>query len=408
MKTFMYRGYDQGGLRKKGVIEALDLKDARDRLARTGIFPETVEAATNVRSNKGFINRSGMSLQQTAVRSEFYRAMAALLKAGLPLAAAFEVMIDHPGGGSSAYTQDIAGIRDRIRDGTGFVNALSESSVKVSPFEAAVIESGEKTGHMPDVLDQVADYLDDVGRIQQTLRTACLYPLIIVFLALIVGVGVMGFLVPQMAKVFEESGMELPMITTMVVGVGHWFLPVILPLLILVIISVLYGFRRMMADRQKRIHLEQWISRLPFIKHGFNLLVTTRFSRTCALLLRGGLPLVEAIELSGRATGSVWLAEIVEQKAEAVRHGQSFSQSLSEVPILGVTLPSWIKAGEASGDLAGLFHHASERNRQLWSNYIQRAVTIIEPALIVLVALFVLLVALAILLPILSLNNQLG
>jgi len=408
MKTFMYRGYDQGGLRKKGVIEALDLKDARDRLARSGVFPELVEAATDARSNAGFFSRSGVSLQQSTVRAEFYRAMAALLKAGLPLSAAFEVMIEHPGGNSSAYTQDIAGIRDRVRDGSGFVYALTESSVQVSPFEAAVIESGEKTGRMPDVLDQVADYLDDVNRIQQTVRTACLYPLIIVFLAMVVGVGVMGFLVPQMAKVFEESGMELPMITTVVVGIGHWFLPVILPALILVIISVMYGYRRMMAEREKRIRLEQWISRLPFIKHGFNLLVTTRFSRTCSLLLRGGLPLVDAIELSGRATGSVWLAEIVEQKSEAVRHGQSFSQSLAEVPILGVTLPSWVKAGEASGDLAGLFHHASERNRQLWSNYIQRAVTIIEPALIVLVALFVLLVALAILLPILSLNRQLG
>jgi len=408
MKTFMYRGFDQGGLRKKGVIEALDLKDARDRLSRTGIFPEQVDAATDVRVNTGLFIRTGTSLRQSLVRAEFYRAMSALLKAGIPLSAAFEVMIDHPGGGSTAYTQDIAGIRDRIRDGSGFVHALAESSVQVSPFEAAVVESGEKTGRMSDVLEQVADYLDDVNRIQQTLRTACLYPLVIVFLAIIVGVGVMGFLVPQMATVFEESGMELPMITIVVVGIGRWFLPVILPLLILAAIFAVYGYRRMKADHEKIIRMEKWISRLPFIKHGFNLLVTTRFSRTCALLLRGGLPLVEAIELSGRATGSVWLAEIVEEKAEAVRHGQSFSQALAEVPILGMTLPSWVKAGEASGDLAGLFQHAAERNRQLWSNYIQRAVTIIEPVLIVLVAVFVLLVALAILLPILSLNRQLG
>lgn len=408
MKTFIYRGFDQGGLRKKGVIEALDLKDARDRLSRAGIFPEQVEGATDVGAKSWFSRHSKDSLQQSAVRAEFYRAMTALLKAGLPLSAAFEVMLEHPSGTSTAYTGDIAGLRDRIRDGTGFARAMTDASIRISPFEQAVIESGEKTGSMPDVLGQVAEYLDDVNRIQQTLRTACIYPAIIVGLAVVVGAGVMGFLVPQMAKVFEESGMELPWITTMVVGVGRWFVPVILPAMILLFLLVVYGFSRVKTDPSRRVKMEKWISNVPVVKTGFSLLVTARFSRTCALLLHGGLPLVEAIELSGRATGSVWLAGIVKEKAEQVRHGQSFSQALSEVPVLGRSLPSWIKAGEASGDLAGLFQHASERNRQLWSNYIQRTVTVIEPALIVIVALFVLLVALAILLPILSLNQRLG
>jgi type II secretory pathway component PulF len=98
----------------------------------------------------------------------------------------------------------------------------------------------------------------------------------------------------------------------------------------------------------------------------------------------------------------------VEEKATAVRHGALFSRAITEVPVLGQTLPSWARAGEASGDMAGLFSHAAERNREQWTAFIQRTVTIIEPALIIIVAIFVLIVALAILLPILSLNQQLA
>jgi general secretion pathway protein F len=120
-------------------------------------------------------------------------------------------------------------VRDRVRDGSNLVDALNKSGISITPFEAAVIESGERTGTLHEVMEQLADYLEDVHRIQQTLRTACLYPAVIVLLAFVVGAGVMGFLVPQMARVFEESGMELPAITRMVIAVGKWFVPVVLP-----------------------------------------------------------------------------------------------------------------------------------------------------------------------------------
>jgi len=407
MKTFIYRGYDRDGSRKKGVIEALDIKDAREKLTVAHIFPEHIESATGDRIS-GAPSSAGRSyLNRTAERAEFYRAMAALLKAGMTLSAAFEVMIDHPSGGHAAMANQLAGIRDRIRDGSRFVQAIAESGVTISAFEEAVLESGEKTGRMASVLEEIAHYLDDVVRLQQSIRSACLYPAVIIVLAIVVGTGVMGFLVPQMAAVFEESGMRLPMITELVIQVGRWFLPVILPIIIGVLFLIIAGYRRMSKQPETKKRVEQVIVRTPYLRRGFELLVTTRFARTSALLLNGGLSLVDAMSLAGRATGSVWLAAIIEEKANAVRHGELFSRALSDVPVISSTLPSWAKAGEASGDLAAMFTHAANRNQEQWTAYIQRTVTIIEPVLIIIVALFVLLVALAILLPILSLNQQL-
>jgi general secretion pathway protein F len=137
------------------------------------------------------------------------------------------------------------------------------------------------------------------------------------------------------------------------------------------------------------------------------LLAVSRFARTAALLLGGGVPLVDTVELAGRATGLRGLAARCSEAAREVRHGAALSRALASVPLLGAALVPWIRAGEAAGDLAGLFAHAGERYQRLWTESVRRAVTLIEPALIILVAIFVLLVALAILLPILTLNQQL-
>ncbi|HMO50006.1 MAG TPA: type II secretion system F family protein [Kiritimatiellia bacterium] len=407
MKTFVYRGYDREGQRCKGAVEALDIKEAREKLSRSGIFPEFLDDSAKTSRGAWFLP-APPSLRQATVRAEFFRALAALLRAGLPMAAAFEIVLDQPGQQVARAVNEMAGIRDRIRDGGGFAQSFVEVGIPLSPFELAVLESGEKTGRLSEVLDQVADYLDDIGRLRQSLLNACIYPAVIVILSLVVGFGVLGFLVPQLAEMFAESGMPLPLITRLVVGAGHWFIPVILPLAVAGALLAALGVRRLRRQPARRVRLERRLARLPLVASGFQYVVTARFARTCALLLRGGVSLVDAVGLAGRATGSVWLADILAGKAEDLRHGKSFSHALAETPVIGPALGAWVRAGEAAGDLPGMFQHAADRFRQLWSHYLQRATTLIEPLLIVLVAVFVLVVALAILLPILSLNQHLG
>ncbi len=406
MKTFFYRGYDANGARTRGSLDAHDIKEAREKLARSQIFPETIESAAERSGTSTNNAASRTSLKSPAVRGEIYRALAALLRAGLPLTHALSVTLDQPAAEQDGMTRDLAFMRDRIRDGASMASALEAAGANVSRFEAAVIESGEKTGRLADALDQVADYQDDAGKINQTLKTAIIYPVIILALSLIIGIGVLGFLVPRLAELFEESDLALPFITRVVLGAGEWFLPVGLPVLGLLAFLVSGWIRRMAVDSDARANAEMKFSRLPLWRRGFQLLVTARFARTSALLLQNGLSMVDTITLAGRATGSAWISGILNKKAEEIRHGGSLSRALEETPVLGKTLGSWVKAGEASGDLPGMFNHAAARYQQMWSAFVQRSVNLIEPALIVAVAIFVLIIALAVLLPILSINQQ--
>ena len=158
------------------------------------------------------------------------------------------------------------------------------------------------------------------------------------------------------------------------------------------------------ASAEFRVRCWRSLDRMPLYRGGSRTLVALRFARTLVVLMRGGVGAVDALDLAGQSTGNEWVADLVRQQAELVRHGASLSQAIRSVgPLSG--LGGWIKAGEASGDLIGLLDKGASRLEQRWQTYLARAVSLLEPVLILLVGVFVLVIALAILLPVLSLNQ---
>lgn len=408
MKVFVYRGFDRAGNRRKGTIEAGDLKEAREKLVTEGIFAESVEAGSGMDASAGKTRSRGSSLDRDKYRAGFYRALSSLLRAGLPMAAALEVLMDEPGAYAGQASLQLMGMRERIKEGSSFSDALTATSPSLSSYESAVLESGEKTGRLPEVMMDIADYLEEMDRTRDLLKTASIYPAIVILIALLVATGVLGFMVPRFAGTLAELGGELPWITRMVMAVGNWFFPVILPLMAVAITGIVSYASSLGRNRERRLAFEKRIATWPLISRGFLLLVTVRFARTSHLLLSGGLSMVETIALAGKATGSLLIADAAREQSDLIRHGKALSVAVQDMPLISRTLGMWIKAGESAGDLPGLFLHAANRYRQLWAQYVQRATTFIEPVLVLLVALFVLVIALAIILPALSINPEMA
>jgi len=150
----------------------------------------------------------------------------------------------------------------------------------------------------------------------------------------------------------------------------------------------------------------RWFS-VPVLGRALGALARARFARTLALLLEGGIPLHRALETAGRATGSAGVAAACADAAKQVTQGERLADVLQSVPVLREDLPGWARAGEASGDLSGLFRHAARGNQRAWNRNLSRALALLEPLLIVMVGLLILLVALAVLLPMLRLNRGL-
>jgi general secretion pathway protein F len=400
MKTFEYKGYDSSGHSCRGLAEALDIKEARERLAARGIFAERVKSAGEQAPSALRPWRDELNVES---RTMLYREVGALLRAGLPLANALEVLIAAPELGTQRT--HLAGIRDRIREGTSLAEAVAQSTGSFSPFERAVIEVGERSGTLETALERLAKFLEEQQRVKERIQTALIYPAIVVTLAIVISVVMLGVMIPRWSAKLAELNIQLPLLTQWVLAIGKWILPVSIILVLLLGVGSYFLVRQMRADEDFRVRGNRLLFRLPLVRRGYSALVNLRFARTLSLLLSGGVSLVEGVGLAGRATGSAWVSRLAENGAEALRHGKSLAEAVRAIEPLSASLPGWIQSGEASGNLEDLLENAGDRYQQQWDRLISRGLSVLEPVLILAVGLFVLLIALSILMPVMSLNQ---
>jgi general secretion pathway protein F len=376
------------------MVEALTVKNAREKLAAAGILAERLHPTGR---------RIRFPVQH---RSMVYRELSALLGAGLPLIRAFDNLLASPELESDHSL--LAGIKDRLRDGLTLAAAIGESSASISAFETAIIEAAERSASVEVMLERLADFLDEQEQTREKVQTALLYPLIVLTVGVCVAILMLGLLLPRARTIMAAGNAPMPALTQFMLGLGaqlaRW------GLLILAALAAAGGFVRhkLRTDSRWQVRWDQALFRVPMFGRGYAILVNLRFARTLAILLRGGVSVIEGSLLAGKATGSIWVNELVRREAETVRHGGTLADALRRVPPLARSMPGWVQTGEASGSLDRLLDSAGKRCQAQWDRFVTRSLSLLEPVLILVIGGFVLLVTISVLLPILSLTKGVG
>ncbi|MCB1069603.1 MAG: type II secretion system F family protein [Verrucomicrobia bacterium] len=403
MKTFHYRGFAADGKGVTGHIEAAQPKEAREKLAARGILAQTIETPATANRSRWRGAQRGL---QAEARSLIYRELAALVKAGFPLATALDMMLDTPD--AMGYALSLSPIRDAIREGQSAAMAIREAWPLVSSFELAVLEAGEKSAELPMVLNNLADELDEQTRIRKHILGASAYPLFLLLLAGGIAGAVFGFMIPRFGAMFEDAGLELPWISKLFLAVGHGFLPLFLAGLLLVVAAGWWVRRTWREQGAGRESLERTLLGQRVVRWLLEPVIAQRFAGTLAMLLKSGVPLIDAVQLSGASTGFKTVEHAAERAVEELRHGVPITRALQPISAVQTHLATWIRAGDAGGDLAGMLGEALVRCREVVRRRLDQALQWVEPVMVILVGLLILGVALAILLPILSLNQSIG
>lgn len=399
MTTFEYKGYDAAGKSQAGLIEAQDLKDARKRLAARGILPETVQAAGGAAARR--VSRA--SVFSAEIRTMFYRELAALLGSGVALVPALDTILQAPE--LDRAQARLAAVRDAVREGRSLSAALTGISSRVTPFESAVIEVGERTGGMSEALDRLAGFLEEQEKLREKLMTALLYPCIVVVLALGIGGVVLVLLLPMVQRLFAETSLDLPLLTKLMLAGGRAMGVLLLLSVVAAVVGAAALRRRLRADAALRIRLDRRLFALPLIGGGRRNLASLRFVRVLGLLLERGVGLIESVPMAGRASGSPWLADCAARETEAMGEGKPLVEVIRGIRPLHPSLAAWVQAGEAGGNLPGLLENAAQRFQQGWDRLATRGMLVLEIGMTLMLGLFVTLIALAVLLPILQMNK---
>lgn len=401
MSTFHYRGYDASGKALDGHIEAASPKEARETLAARGILAHAVEGAEAAAAPR----RPDRAARLTRTdRGLLYRELGALVRAGFPLAAALDMMLESAD--NHRFARHLAPVRDGVREGLSAAEAMAGAWPSATAFERAVLEAGERSADLPRVLEELAAELEAQERIRRHIAGACAYPLFLIGLALVIAFGVFGFMLPRFGAMFEEAGLELPWITRFFLGVGRW-MPHLLALGFATAAGAAWLVRRYWTG-SGRAGIERGLMAVRPVRWLVEPVIAQRFAGTLSMLLRSGVSPVDGVRMAGAATGFASTAQAAARASEALQQGASVAQALHTLASVQRHIGTWVRAGDAGGDLAGMLAQAAGRCREVVQRRFDQTLRWIEPGMILLVGLLILGVALAILLPILALNQSIG
>ncbi|WP_312256996.1 GspF family T2SS innner membrane protein variant XcpS [Stutzerimonas nitrititolerans] len=404
MAAFEYVALDPRGRQQKGLIEADSPRQARQLLRDKQWSPLEVKQARARESSGtgGFSFGRGLSARDLALVT---RQLATLVQAALPIEEALRAAAAQSG--SQKIKSMLLAVRGRVMEGHSLAASLREYPSAFPELYRATVAAGEHAGHLGLVLDQLADYTDQRQQSRQKIQLALLYPVILLVASLAIVVLLLGYVVPDVVKVFVNTGQELPALTTSLIAVSEvvqrwgW-------LITLGIVALAIGMRQALRDPNIKLRWHSFILRLPLVGRLVRATNTARFASTLAILTRSGVPLVDALGIAAAVIGNLRIRERVVEAAQRVREGGSLTRALEATGEFPPMMLHMIAAGEKSGELDQMLARTARNQENDLAAQISLLVGLFEPFMLVFMGAVVLVIVLAILLPILSLNQLVG
>jgi general secretion pathway protein F len=399
MPTYRYRALKHDGRREKSVLQADSERQARQMLRDRGLFPRHLEVAgdTSTRAQKrGRLDPASLTL--------LTRQLATLIEAGIPISDALDALTRQADRHRERAL--LLAVGNRVNEG----HSLAESLRPHSSFDllyCSLVAAGERAGRLSVVLERLADYLERVQAQRQKARTALIYPLVLAGVSVAVVIGLMSYVVPQLAAQFERSNVTLPWLTRFMitlsdglVAFGPWLAGALLLSLPLAL--------RLMRRPALRTRRDALLLRLPRIGELIQLLDTGRLTRTLAILTRSGIALLDALRVSRDTLANQQMRDAVDLLCQRVESGISLHRAMEETRRFSPSLIHMVASGESSGTLDAMLERIADAQENTFNRRVDMALALLEPLMILLMGGVVLTIVLAILLPIMRLNSAMA
>jgi general secretion pathway protein F len=401
MPRFRYRAVDVQGDILEGEMEARAPDFVAEHLQAQGYMPMLIEEAM-AGSGGGWLGGFGRTRVSQDDIAMMTREIATLLRAGLPLDRALEVVINLAA--NDEVAEILSEIRQDVRGGSSLYGALEAQKGVFSRFYLNMIRAGEAGGALEVVMVRLTEFMERAKELRETVKSALVYPAILVVVAVLSVVVLLIFVVPQFTQMFEESGKALPLATQIVIAAGEffkaWWWALLGGGLALFVL-----FRRQMADPDSRYRWDERFLALPLVGDLLAKIEMTRFARTLGTLLDNGVSLLSALSIVKETMSNSVMAERLDEVATKLREGKGLGAPLMEAevfPRLGVHM---VMVGEETGRLSEMLIQVADVFDREVQTAVKRTLSLLEPALILGLGLVIGAIIMSILVAILSVNE---
>ena len=343
---FKYKAISISGFEQTGKIEAGSKKRAIELLQKHKLVIISIEEIKELISFKflsGFFHR--VSHKKIVI---FSKELSILLMAGVPLVESLKIQYDQEE--NPYFKEQIFKISNMVNDGVPFSTALSKFPNIFSDFFVNIVKSGEASGKMQESLLHLSDYIEKQYLLTSKVKSALMYPAVILGGFVLVGVGMMAFVVPQLVSIFEGSDQELPLPTKILIFVSDFMQHNIV---LIAILGCFLGYiiKKYVQTSEGRSKVDVLILKIPQFSSIFKKFYIARFAKNLSMLISSGIPIINALQISGDVVGNSVYRKIIYNSIDEVKIGGSIAYSFERSDQLPSLVPKMIRVGERTGKL---------------------------------------------------------
>ncbi len=379
MATYVFRAIDVAGATAKGEVEAASKQAVADQLKARGLV--VVDISDKHKSKE--LNLALFDRMKPADLTVMTRQLATMVASGMTLLRALYVLEQQTE--SRPLREAVVGVRKDVEAGLLFSAALARHPKIFSPLYVAMVESGEGGGRLDEALLRVADQLEKDDALRRQVKSAMVYPSVIFSFAAIVLIAMVAFLIPVFEKTFREFGSDLPAITRLTVGLSHlitgrWYL------LIGAVVALLVAFRRWKRSSWGRPQWDRIRLNFPFkIGPVVQKIALARWSRTLSSLVAAGVPILQAIDITGRTAGNAVVEKAMDDVTASVKSGGTISAPLKEIDVFPAMVVQMVGVGEETGALETMLGKVADFYEDEVAAAVKGLTSLLEPLMIIVV-----------------------
>ena len=402
MATFAFKAFDLAGVSTRGEMDGDDKQAVMGRLRQKGLIVVDIEELKPASATDIF---AGLKRVKTGDLTIASRQLATMVSSGMTLLRSLYVIEEQTD--SDKLKETFALVRKDVEAGLSFSDSLGRHPDVFNDLYVAMVAAGETGGILEQTLIRVADQLEKDDSLRRQVRAAMVYPIVIASFALVVLLALVTFLVPVFEEVFSDFGGELPAITKVTVAMsdfvrGRWYV------LIVGTVGVVYAFRRWKKSDSGKAQWDRFKLKVPMkIGDIVQKVALARFSRTLSALVAAGVPMLEAIEITGRTSGNAVVEKAMNAVRDSVQAGGTIARPMGEVPeAFPAMVVQMVGVGEETGALDEMLTKIADFYEDQVAAAVKALTSILEPVMIIVVGGIVGFIVIAMYMPMFKVYDQ--
>ena len=403
MPVFTYKVRSPQGSTISGTIEANDLRQAVDRLrAHRFIILEINEQKES--ALQGLIEK--LNIFKTKIKAKdivlFSRQLSTMISAGVPIAQGLSIMaeqIENP-----AFKKIVEKVRDDIEAGSSIADAMAKHPHAFNSLYVNMIRAGELGGVLDIILERLSSYLESSEKLKGKVKSAMVYPAVVLTFAIGISIFLLTVVIPTFQNIFSSFGAELPLPTKIMIGVSNFLRSNIL-FVIGIPVVLFVGIKQFYKTEFGRAKIDTFLLKLPMFGILFKKVAIAKFTRTFGVLIKSGVPILQAMETVARTSGNWVIEDAVLKARESIREGERITEPLASCGVFPPMVIQMIRVGEETGNLDAMLTKIADFYDQEVDVAVASLASMIEPIVIVFMGLLVGSIVISMFLPMFQLSS---